>query len=187
MVYIPDSHRKYNLLPYCREQGGEVFEYPGTLLDKVNAYTSDNESLIPYGYNSYEEYYKYVESIAHRFSSEPFIYSLFAEFLNQMKALNIKENWSVLRYIGPDTDNVEGLTHGKCYYWPTSIAAPHYHGVIDDEEFTAYIYPTNKEYWEILEDPTGMAYNTIYKKSNFINSEDYIYIIEQLKNSRIIE
>ena len=38
-----------------------------------------------------------------------------------------------------------------------------YRGVIDDEEFTAYLYPTEPDLWEILEDPTGMAYRTLYE------------------------
>ena len=57
MPYIPKEHVKYDLLPFCRKNGGEVFEYPSELLDKVEKYLPDGESLIPYGYNSYEEYY----------------------------------------------------------------------------------------------------------------------------------
>lgn len=186
MAYIPDSHRKYNLLPYCTEHGGEVFSYPSQLLDKANKYTSDNECLIPYGYDSYDEYYEKVKKIADKFITQPFIYNLFTAYLNQVMATNIKEDWSVLRYIGPDTDSFMGLTHGKCYYWPASKADPHYEGVIDDEEFTSYIYPTNKEYWEILEDPTGMAYRTIYEKERYISPETHTYIIEQLQNAPII-
>lgn len=186
MAYIPESHKKYNLLPYCTEHSGEVFEYPSPLLDKVNCYTSDNESLIPYGFDSYEEYYAHVERISQRFSGEPYIHGLFTEFLHQVKALNIKENWSVLRYIGPDTDSITGLTHGRCYYWPAEKDNPHYRGVIDDEEFTAYLYPTNKEYWEILEDPTGMAHRTICGKEGYLSIETHNFIIEQLQNATIL-
>ncbi|MBQ8000827.1 MAG: hypothetical protein IJ298_06345 [Ruminococcus sp.] len=186
MAYIPDSHRKYNLLPYCSEHGGEVFSYPSQLLDIVNKYTSDNECLIPYGYDSYEEYYRKVREIADRFITQPYIYDLFTEYLNQVMAMNIKEDWSVLRYIGPDTNQTEGLTNGKNYYWPASKAAPHYEGVIDDEEFTSYIYPTNEEYWEILEDPTGMAHNTIFGKDRYISPDVHAYIIEQLQNATIV-
>ena len=57
---------------------------------------------------------------------------------------------------------VFGLTQNKNYYWPTRKDKPVYCGVIDDEEFTAYLYPTEAHLWEILEDPTGMAHNTIY-------------------------
>lgn len=30
---------------------------------------------------------------------------------------------------------------------------------------TSYVYSTNPDDWEILEDPTGMAFKTIYKKT----------------------
>ena len=30
MAYIPESHKKYNLLPRRTEKGGEVFSYPST-------------------------------------------------------------------------------------------------------------------------------------------------------------
>lgn len=34
---------------------------------------------------------------------------------------------------------------------------PVYEGVVDNEEFTSYMYPCDKDSWEIVEDPTGMA------------------------------
>ena len=49
------------------------------------------------------------------------------------------------------------LTRGRCYYWPCSKERPVYEGVIDDEEFTSYLYPCDAECWEIVLDPTGMA------------------------------
>ena len=35
MPYIPKEHEKYDLLPFCRERGGEVFQYPGELPDRL--------------------------------------------------------------------------------------------------------------------------------------------------------
>ena len=35
MPYIPKEHEKYDLLPYCRKDGGEVFEYPGGLINEA--------------------------------------------------------------------------------------------------------------------------------------------------------
>ncbi len=160
MPYIPKEHLKYDLLPFCRENGGEVFEYPSEMLDKVEKYLPDGESLIPYGYNSYEEYYSQLDklSLLHKNSDE--IYNIFIEFKNEMMALNRKEDWSILKYIGESTD-VFGLTHGKNYYWPCKKSEPFFRGVIDNEEFTAYQYSTDKRLWEILEDPTGMAHRTL--------------------------
>ena len=74
--------------------------------------------------------------------------------------MNMKEDWSVVRYVGHEYDNkprVFGLTRGRCYYWPCSKERPVYEGVIDDEEFTSYLYPCDAECWEIVLDPTGMA------------------------------
>lgn len=94
--------------------------------------------------------------------------------------MNLKDDWSVLKYIGPSDSNVLGLTQNKNYYWPTRKEHPVYCGVIDDEEFTAYLYPTQAHLWEILEDPTGMAYNTIYGDGNGkMSTGEYGEIITQ--------
>jgi hypothetical protein len=82
-----------------------------------------------------------------------------------MIRMNNKENWSVLRWLGdhfPKGCSVRCVDKGRCYYWPCDIDNPVYQGVIDNEEYTSYWYPTEPEMWEILEDPTGMAYRTIY-------------------------
>ena len=98
-----------------------------------------------------------------------------------MHRLNIKENWSVLRYIGKSHNSVGGLNNGKVYYWPCSIENPVYEGVIDDEEFTSYLYSTDSDDREILEDPTGMAYRTIYEKAkDYMSKDDYKYVNNQL-------
>ena len=68
----------------------------------------------------------------------------------------------MLRYLGPDDGRLFSLTPGRCYYWPSSYSHPVYSGVVDDEEYTSYFHPVDPEFWEILEDPTGMAYETIY-------------------------
>jgi len=47
--------------------------------------------------------------------------------------MNIKENWSVVNYLGETLDGCMGLTKGRYYYWPCSIETPEYEGVIDDE------------------------------------------------------
>ena len=95
--------------------------------------------------------------------------------------MNQKEEWSILRYIGPTDDNVGGLTHGKNYYWPTRKDNPVYCGVVDDEEFTSYRYPTEAHLWEILEDPTGMAYRTIYEKAKgYTSVAQHEAVMEQI-------
>ena len=56
MPYIPYEHETYRLLPRSRKEGGEVFDYPCELLDQVNSILPDGEHLMPYGYESIDEY-----------------------------------------------------------------------------------------------------------------------------------
>ena len=183
MPYIPEKHKKYNLLPYCREHGGEVFEYPYTL-DKVDEMLRlSGGSLMPYGYNSYEEYYRDVDRWIEKFKLDDDKRELLEQFKSEMLQMNQKEQWSVLKYIGESTDSCFGLTQGNYYYWPTRIDNPGYNGVIDDEEFTSYLYPTEPQLWEIAEDPTGMAYRTIYEKENYCSAESLNSVINQVKTA----
>lgn len=186
MPYIPKEHEKYNLLPYCREHGGEVFEYPCNLLRKLEKFIKPEDQLDPYGFNSYDEYDREIDRIAQRFADQPEVLKLFALFKEQVRAMNCKEQWSVLRYIGPPNDRLESLTPGRNYYWPTCVSNPVYSGVVDDEEYTSYLYPTDPDLWEILEDPTGMAYHTIYGDyKNKLSKATYDHIMKQLENAVI--
>lgn len=161
MPYIPKQHKKYNLLPYCRKEGGEVFDYPSELIYKAEKMLED-EDLMPYNFNSYEEYYSHIDDLIKKYEEKSQIVEVLQSVKTKVRSMNIKEQWSILKYIGPSDDAVFGLTHNKNYYWPTREDNPVYCGVIDDEEFTSYLYPTEAQLWEILEDPTGMAYNTIF-------------------------
>lgn len=188
MPYIPKEHEKYNLLPLCREYGGEVFEYPSNLLCKLEKFIKPDDQLDPYGFKSYQEYDSEIDRVAQRFADQPDVMALFAEYKSQIRAMNCKEQWSVLRYIGPADDRLFSVTPGKNYYWPSQEAKPVYSGVIDDEEYTAYLYPTDSDLWEILEDPTGMAYNTIYGNGkNKLSKAAHDHIMKQLENAVIEE
>lgn len=184
MPYIPKEHEKYDLLPFSRKRGGEVFEYPCFDLYRLEEYLNDGESLDPYGYSSYEEYYTQIDRIVNRFSDQSDVAQLFTAYKEKVIKLNQKEQWSVLQYIGPPDDRVFGLTPGRNYYWPSSYSNPIYSGVVDDEEFTSYLYPTDSNFWVILEDPTEMAYNTIYGNGkNKLSKEEHDRIMAQLKNA----
>ena len=183
MAYIPEIHKKYDLLPYCRKKGGEVFEYPCKLLNKLERYLPDGENMMPYGYESYKAYYSEMDKLAEQYFKDPEVAKLYTDFKSEMHKLNVKENWSVLRYIGKSSNECMGLTFGRVYYWPCSAENPVYEGVIDDEEFTSYLYPTEADEWEILEDPTGMAYRTIHNKAKgYLSRKDHVMIIKQLED-----
>ena len=162
MPYIPKNHEKYNLLPSCRKHGGEVFSYPVEFLDELQDYLPYKISLMPYGYDSYEDYFNAIDEYISKYAKTEEAVKKFNAFKQAIAEMNVKEEWSVLRYKGESDDKIFGLTHGQVYYWPCSKNRPEYEGVIDDEEFTSYLYPTDASLWEILEDPTGMAYRTIY-------------------------
>lgn len=165
MAYIPLEHRKYKLLPMSREHGGEVFSYPSKLLDDLETYLPEGENMIPYGYDSFEQYMDKMDELASQYFKNEKLQDVYKQFKEQMIEMNTKEDWSILKYIGESDKNIFGLTRGNVYYWPCSKRNPHYEGVIDDEEFTSYWYPTEAENWQILEDPTGMAYATIFDKA----------------------
>ena len=56
----------------------------------------------------------------------------------------------------------------------------------DDEAFIFYLYPTDSDLWEILEDPTDMAYNTIYGNGkNKLTKAAHDHIMKQLENAVI--
>lgn len=160
MPYIPNQHQHYNLLPRCSAQGGEVFSYPSALIESIEALLPAGESLIPYGYSSYAEYDAQIEAYHKLYALDnPPLETLLNQLKTEIKERNVKEDWTVVRFLGDSTDSFLGLTHGQCYYWPCSKGHPTYEGVIDDEEFTSYLYSTSKNLWEVLEDPLGITKN----------------------------
>ena len=162
MAYIPEKHRKYGLLPKKSDGEGEVFEYPSALVDEIIRMIDCGTELIPYGYDSYDEYYSFIERLIIDNSDKAAAVEKLQILLDRVRSLNRKDEWSVLRYVGESKEF--GLTNGRCYYWPTEKANPIYHGVIDDEEYTSYLYTRDADKWVILDDPTGMAERSLIKK-----------------------
>jgi len=182
MAYIPKEHEKYDVLPMSRMEGGEVFAYPSQMIEDLGRKLPDDENMIPYGYGSMEEYLHKMEEYAALYFTDESDKQLFEKFKSLMKEMNRKEDWSIVRYIGESDDNLFGLTHGCTYYWPCSKNNPKYEGVIDDEEFTSYWYATEPEDWEILSDPTGMAYATIYGNAKeHTTKEQYENVMVQIE------
>lgn len=184
MPYIPKKHEKYNLLPMCRKNGREVFEYPRLLLSRLEELGVHH--LDPYGYQSYEEYYAELDKRKSQLSDAA-ILEAFDKFKNRMPELNQKEKWSVLKYVGENTDSFLGLTKGRYYYWPCAAVNASYSGVIDDEEYTAYQYPTEPSLWEIAEDPTGMAHRTIFDGKDAISKKEHELIMRQAESVAMME
>lgn len=45
MPYIPKIHEQYDLLPLCRKDGGEVFDYPSKLIYETEELLGSSEGL----------------------------------------------------------------------------------------------------------------------------------------------
>lgn len=169
--YIPAGHEGYGLLPRRREEGGEVFTYPAEL-DAVEDMLREAEGavdgegegrtslLVPHGKASYASYLGELRGYADRHRDDQELFEALEWLMDAIRRMNVKEDWSVVRYVGHEYDGDVpglGLTRGRCYYWPCSRENPAYEGVIDDEEFTSYLYPCDPGSWEVVLDPTGMA------------------------------
>ena len=144
------------------------------------------ENLEPYGYSSLQEYLDYLDK--RKAKASPEVARLFDQLKEKMVEMNNKEEWSILLYKGKGNgDWPERLINGRAYYWPCSEASPVYDGIIDEEEWTSYWYPIEPEDWEILEDPTGMAYRTLYCGENQFSREKYEkyeHVMNKLKDLR---
>ena len=181
MPYIPINHEQYNLLPLCRKDGGEVFDYPSKLIYEAEQLLGSSDGLFPYNFDSYEDYFASIDALITEHSANGAIVQKLHEVREMVAKMNRKEERSALQYVRPTDDSYFGLTNGKNYYWPTRQENPVYCGVIDDEEFTAYLYPTEPRLWEILLDPTGMAYRTIYERGKgCLSQSDYDSFMEQI-------
>ena len=90
--------------------------------------------LTPYGYESYEEYYKEVDACAEPFKDDPAVTKLFASYKAEVMRMNRKEEWSICKYKGDRIGEIMGLESGHTYYWPTTADNPVYCGVIDEKE-----------------------------------------------------
>jgi len=180
LPYIPEKHEKYHLLPMCRNSGGEVFDYPSKLIHDAELIVKPPRGLLPYNFDSYAEYYGYLDELIDTYANAPEIADTLIRLKQRVIDMNQKEEWSVVKYVGPSDDGGLRLTHGMNYYWPTRKDNPVYCGVVDDEEFTSYLYPTDAHLWKILEDPTGMAYRTIFANGKgSMTSEAYAAMMAQ--------
>lgn len=163
MPYIPIEHQKYDLLPFCRQYNKEVFDYPSDLLYEAGELLGDHAALMPCNFTCYDDYFSLLDKLAKEHSQDPKAVKTLHDLQRSIQELNRKEEWSVLRYIGPSVDEPFGLTNRKFYYWPATKGNPIYRGIIDDSEFTSYWYSIVASDWEIAEDPTGMAYRAIFE------------------------
>jgi hypothetical protein len=164
LPYIPEAHKKYNLLPGCHKYGGDVIFYPTRERDAISKLLPQDEFIYPY-HHSYAEIYANLDYCIEKYgTTNGEINKLgkrIAAYKIRVQKMNVKENWSVLRYIGNSTDElpISGWTHGR-YYYMAIDESRNCHGIFDDEEYFAVSgrrRSLDSARWEIAEDPTGYA------------------------------
>lgn len=180
MTYIPNEHKKFEadgLLNHCRRLKTEFIYRPSSIISLLEYRLEKFRiSIIPHGFKSSEDYFSYLNEVLMKYKNK---IPNFEEDVNKLceaiKEGNRKEEWSICRYVGKEEDYIiPDLTTGKVYYWPTSLKNPVYHGVVDNEEYDTYPHSTKNTDWEIIEDPTGMAYRML--NSNDDTGEEYYKI-----------
>ena len=172
LPYIPEAHKKYNLLPQCHKYGGDVHFCPSSEHEAISALLPEDQYFSPPYHLSYDEYNNILDGYISEYGTTNGKLNELGKMIDDYKTLvqkmNIKENWSVLRYIGESTGyerifgDLCGFTHGRYYYLAVAdIDESHkFSGLIDNEEEWAWgsgCSSLNREEWEIAEDPTGMA------------------------------
>ena len=182
MAYIPKAHEKYHLLPLFVETNLEVILIPETDAFQIAELLPDGELIWPCNelsepiHHDYAEYYAKLDSYLVRFGTAEGklndLGKLIEGFKKNVQQMNVKENWSVLKYIGEENgDEFQTFTSGWHYYMACSDKPRKILGIIDDDGFEgAYDNDTNSSIWEriaksweIVEDPSGMA-TQLFKK-----------------------
>lgn len=164
------------------DPGAGLIIEPTALLERIEQSTegmswqgrSMIDVLLPYSYDSLDDYCQTLARVSHDIPDLR-LKALLRRYVHETTALNDRSNWSIVRYLGSTTEF--HLTHGRDYYWPASPLSPFYQGVIDDECFTAYLYPIDSTLWEIREDPTGMAKATLTNRHIGPNSHPILYFL----------
>lgn len=183
MACIPEKHKGFGLLPRSVEGFKEVFSYPLSLIEEIEGMLFELKGvaedpeygrpspLIPYGKEFYEAYQAEIEVYLEKYA-EYEVAGLLKLLSSEIRKMNVKEDWSVVRYVGQqfDGDDLAPLMSGRCYYWPCSRENPVYTGVIDDEEFTTYLYLCDSESWEIVDDPMGMAARALAGEADTVSA-----------------
>lgn len=133
-IYIPENHKKYNVLKYHRKYNKEFFAWDGVLLRKIEKYTNMINTYPYYRYKTYQDFYRVIDEWLIKY---PKIKQEIVNFKNSIIKLNNKDLWGIVQYIGKSNF---GFTQNDYYYvvmykenncWKIS-------GIIDNEEYNSF-------------------------------------------------
>lgn len=137
MIYIPEEHKKYDVLPNCRKYNVEMIIRDDTSLKKIKELSgmSDFETNPYQRYKSYQDFYEEMDSWIKKF---PKYKKEIIEYKNSVKKLNNKDLWAIVEYIG---ESNWSFTKNKYYYVVMYIDNNSWKidGVIDNEEYNSFI------------------------------------------------
>ena len=139
-VYIPESHKKYDVLPICRKYNFEMIVWDYKLLNRVEILTNNTEymGLCPYQrYKSYEELFNEIKAWI---NSYPNCEQEIKEYRYSLLKLNNKDLWAIVKYIGESNYN---FTKDKYYYVVMYVEKNYWiiDGIIDNEEYNPVVHP----------------------------------------------
>ena len=115
MAYIPEKHKGFGLLPRSVEGSKEVFSYPSSLIEEIEGMLFELEGvaedpeygrlslLIPYGRESYDAYQAEIGTYLEKYSKHE-VAGLLKLLSSEIRKMNVKEDWSVVRYVGQQFD-----------------------------------------------------------------------------------
>lgn len=137
MPYIPEAHKKYDVLPICREYNVEMFIWDEKLLKKIQKLTNMTDHMVcPYqNYKSYEQFLDEISSWINKF---PNYEEEIIKYRDSTMKMNNKDQWAIIQYTGQTNYS---FTKGKYYYVPMYIDNDSWiiGGVIDNEEYTDFV------------------------------------------------
>jgi hypothetical protein len=184
LPYIPETHKKYNLLPKLHETGGDITFFPAITeeqYDEIRDFIeADMDFDYPYKFTISEMLNVFDGWIAEYGTENGKLNKageLFTAWKARVRDWNNKENWSIVRYVGestPSRDDGFELMHGRYYYVPDKTWGLDESNRQDDAlegltntEQNNYFWTISKRNcadWEIVEDPTGMVTKVLTSK-----------------------
>lgn len=136
ILYIPEEHKKYNLLPNCHKYNFEIIIHDGLCLRKIKELTNMNDyETGPYQkYRSYKDFFNEIDSWISRF---PNCKKEIIDYKNNVIKLNNKDLWGIVKYIGKSDWS---FTKDKYYYVVMYKENGNWiiDGIIDNEEYNAF-------------------------------------------------
>lgn len=136
-IYIPESHKKYNVLPNSQKYNYELIIWDQELLNKIRKLTnmSDHETL-PYSqFHSYQELYQEIDSWIIKY---PEYEDTIMEYKKSLEKMNNKDLWAIVKYIGKSNYS---FTKDKYYYVVMIHESDEWkvEGIVDNEEYSCFM------------------------------------------------